>query len=601
MPVFAGNDDNDLERFFELYKGYLHGIGIDPSAVADNPAGWEKAMGILHACLTGPAARWYDSNILGKRVKLRNILLRLAHGDEVAFKALLGNNVNCPANTWANGAVALMVNGAGNSINNPVTNIWPNYAIEGNRDIWLNRTGMEFTNDPLNYNIVGGAAGLGVAIAGGAGVGQPYVIPAYPCHVLIKMRNEFPTQQNARRQLRSAELLGYGNDVLVNQFLRGLNNDCAIEAERIGAERDIEELVGLLERIEKRKAELRLGKERQENIQYQRDRQIIPEQLPPVSQEPDSYPDEGPNPFDDDRDDDRHLQQLFDYASGGPAPRNTLEQRLANKIAKRIAKAKERREDAELNRAMRELFLNDYDDPMDTFNAIRGVPIELVQELINLLKLADIRKIIQEIVYKILENYESAPQEQSEVQEEYLDPMAMDIDVAQLENSKDLLAINGNVNGIDRTQKYIYRGRVYQCITIIVELDRVKFLGFDSSLADNFEDIQCLADSCANVSWIQEEAVPELKLKANKSIKHSIAGASGLSETLGIVKNVSIELLPGCIIKEDLVVLKGYKHREIGLSRTCLKRYNYDIHESRKYIALTCNNIVPIIPDANRT
>ncbi|GBC00453.1 hypothetical protein RclHR1_38600001 [Rhizophagus clarus] len=165
---------------------------------------------------------------------------------------------------------------------------------------------MEFTNDPLNHNVVGGAAGGGVAIAGGAGVGQPYVIPAYPCHVLIKMRNDFPTQQNARRQLRfgnlfqenmpvrdfydkvrrSAELLGYGNDVLVNQFLRGLNDDCSIEAERIGAERDIEELVSLLERVEKRKAELRIGRERQENIRYQRDRQIILEQLPPVSQEP---------------------------------------------------------------------------------------------------------------------------------------------------------------------------------------------------------------------------------------------------------------------------------------------------------------------------
>src|SRR5579884_3638182 len=96
-------------------------------------------------------------------------------------------------------------------------------------------------------------------------------------------------------------------------------------------------------------------------------------------------------------------------------------------------------------------------------------------ELINCLKLADIRKIIQEIVYKILENYKSAPQEQPAVQEEYLGPMAMDIDVARLENTKDLLAINGNVNGVN---------------------------------------IQCLADSCANVSWIQEEAVPELKLKA---------------------------------------------------------------------------------------
>ncbi|GBB98472.1 hypothetical protein RclHR1_32390001, partial [Rhizophagus clarus] len=99
MPVFAENDDNDLERFFELYKCYIHSIGIDLLVVTGNPAGWEKAMGILRACLIGPAARWYDSNILGKRVKLRNILLHLAHGDEAAFKTLLGTNFNCPVNT----------------------------------------------------------------------------------------------------------------------------------------------------------------------------------------------------------------------------------------------------------------------------------------------------------------------------------------------------------------------------------------------------------------------------------------------------------------------------------------------------------------------
>ncbi|GBB86295.1 hypothetical protein RclHR1_12720002 [Rhizophagus clarus] len=143
--------------------------------------------------------------------------------------------------------------------------------------------------------------------------------------------------------------------------------------------------------------------------------------------------------------------------------------------------------------------------------------------------------------------------------------MAINIDVTWLENSKDLLAINGNVNGID---------------------------------------IQYLADFCANVFFIQEKAVSELKLKANKFIKHSITGASGPSETFGIVKNILIELLPGCIIKEDLVVLKGYKHREIGLSRACLKKYNYNVHESRKHIALICNDkdyFIPIISDTNRT
>ncbi|GES96235.1 hypothetical protein RCL_jg1182.t1 [Rhizophagus clarus] len=203
MPVFAGNDDDDLERFFELYKGYIHSIRIDPSAIASNPAGWEKAIGILRVCLTGLAARWYDTNILGKRIKLRNILLRAAHSDEAAFKALAGNAANYPVNTWINssGARNIMIpDGVGANI--LVTNIWSDYAIEGNRDIWLNHAGMKFTNDPLNHNVVGSAAGAGVAIAGGAGAGYPYVIPAYPCHVFIKIRNELPIQQNAGRQLR---------------------------------------------------------------------------------------------------------------------------------------------------------------------------------------------------------------------------------------------------------------------------------------------------------------------------------------------------------------------------------------------------------------
>ncbi|GBB99508.1 hypothetical protein RclHR1_35400001 [Rhizophagus clarus] len=192
MPVFAGNDDDDLERFFKLYKGYIHSIGIDPSAIASNPAGWEKVMGILCACLTGPSARWYNSNILKKRIKLRNILLHAAHGDEVAFKALAGNAANCPVNIWVNPS--------------------------GARHLVVHQ--LRFGN---------------------------------------LFQENMPVQDFYDKVRRSAELLGYGNDVLVNQFLRGLNDDCAIEAERIGAERDIEKLVGLLEQVEKRKAELRLG------------------------------------------------------------------------------------------------------------------------------------------------------------------------------------------------------------------------------------------------------------------------------------------------------------------------------------------------------
>ena len=81
-----------------------------------------------------------------------------------------------------------------------------------------------------------------------------------------------------------------------------------------------------------------------------------------------------------------------------------------------------------------------------------------------------------------------------------------------------------------------------------------------------------------------------------------INGVSGEERSLGVAKDILIELQAGCVIKEDLAVV-NYPHREIGLSRTCLRRYNYDIHESREHIALTCDNknfFIPIVPDKIR-
>ncbi|GBC16495.2 hypothetical protein RIR_jg32364.t1 [Rhizophagus irregularis DAOM 181602=DAOM 197198] len=50
-----------------------------------------------------------------------------------------------------------------------------------------------------------------------------------------------------------------------NQFLRGLNKENSIKSERIGVKRDIEELVNLLERVEKERTAP--GKERQDALQ----------------------------------------------------------------------------------------------------------------------------------------------------------------------------------------------------------------------------------------------------------------------------------------------------------------------------------------------
>jgi hypothetical protein len=190
------------------------------------------------------------------------------------------------------------------------------------------------------------------------------------------------------------------------------------------------------------------------------------------------------------------------------------------------------------------------------------------QDFLNLLELVDFRKIIRDILQDVLTQKEKIvemPEDMECNNDDYddnFDPMI--IDVARLDNSKDLLAVEGKVNG---------------------------------------SNIQCLADSCANLSFVQDDASNELGLVIDDSVKHNIAGASGTNRSLGIARDVLIELKEGCVIKEDLVVLADYPFREIGLSRACLKRYNYDVYESRGHLALTFDGkefFIPIIPDQHR-
>ncbi|PKY59175.1 hypothetical protein RhiirA4_514573, partial [Rhizophagus irregularis] len=150
-------------------------------------------------------------------------------------------------------------------------------------------------------------------------------------------------------------------------------------------------------------------------------------------------------------------------------------------------------------------------------------------DLLSLLRSADFRKLLREILQEELK-FASKNMEISEDQgqeEDIREDDPMDIDITRLENTKDLLALGGEVNGIS---------------------------------------IQCLADTCANASFIQRTAAEELGLVIDKSITHNISSAPGSGRTYGMVKGVSIKLTPDCVITEDLAVLDGYKYREIGLS-----------------------------------
>ena len=68
--------------------------------------------------------------------------------------------------------------------------------------------------------------------------------------------------------------------------------------------------------------------------------------------------------------------------------------------------------------------------------------------------------------------------------------------------------------------------------------------------------------------------------------------------------STSVTLAPECIIKTDFTVVEDYYIRELLLCRTTLRWYNYDLHESREHMAITCNEkhfFIPIVPDINRS
>ncbi|GET56650.1 hypothetical protein GLOIN_2v1790588 [Rhizophagus irregularis DAOM 181602=DAOM 197198] len=221
----------------------------------------------------------------------------------------------------------------------------------------------------------------------------------------------------------------------------------------------------------------------------------------------------------------------------------------SKRFPKRLQKAKDRRDDLELARAMRNLDLNDDAMDIDTNTAsfddlkivpdeeggfricavrIKMTPIKIPVKVtsskptlikavtkndsLSLLRSADFRKLLREILREELKSARKSteiPEDlvEEKQEEDIREDDPMDIDIARLENTKDLLALDGKVNGIA---------------------------------------IQCLADTCANASFIQREAAEELGLDIDKSITHNISGAPGSGRTFGMVKGVSIKLTPDC-------------------------------------------------------
>ncbi|EXX58409.1 hypothetical protein RirG_198280 [Rhizophagus irregularis DAOM 197198w] len=161
LPIFEGREDENFNQFIKLYKEYLHSFNINPADASGGPlASYEKVLSILRTCLKGHAAEWYDNNILGKNVRLRNILVLVTAA--------------APNHVLVANSVATQYQQGHNNAGNFMTEIWPDYEINrANNDIWRDRAGMELTDANLNFVT---AAGIIMNVSG-AGAGNPYIIP----------------------------------------------------------------------------------------------------------------------------------------------------------------------------------------------------------------------------------------------------------------------------------------------------------------------------------------------------------------------------------------------------------------------------------------
>ena len=187
-------------------------------------------------------------------------------------------------------------------------------------------------------------------------------------------------------------------------------------------------------------------------------------------------------------------------------------------------------------------------------------------ELQNLMELIDIKGIIQELVQKELARLGFINMRTTET---FVEPNIsetddpMDIDIARIENEKDLATIEGKIGDV--------------VVSIVI-------------------------DSASNQDIMPKIVADELGQKIDTSVAHSIRGVSGENKSLGTT-SASIKLASGCVIEIEPIVIDDYPIREIILGRPTLRRYNYDLHESRKHMVITYNEknfFIPIVPDKNR-
>lgn len=118
----------------------------------------------------------------------------------------------------------------------------------------------------------------------------------------------------------------------------------------------------------------------------------------------------------------------------------------------------------------------------------------------------------------------------------------------------------------------------------------------------NNQPVSVVLDSASNKDLMPRSIADKLGLKGNKDVSYNIRGVTGMDKFSESVETI-VSLAPECDIKTNFIIADKYQVPEIILGRSTLKRYNYDLFESKDHASITCNGknfFIPIVPDKNR-
>ena len=307
-PIYSGDIEEDFNIFAERFIGIIHGMGL---TIAGNA---EQIKGIFEGCLTGYARDWYNKHLLGKRWQLTNILNN--HGQNTMTNVRARTYMQL--NTFFSLVDLTRVHARLGAINAIALN-----ADTSERIIWplpdfitdWSLAGGEPTTNPINVPnnvVIAGNPIVFPTILVGEAIG--YMGSQFPTILEEKRQLRFGTLEQGNRPVRGfyndvtkyGKMLGFNKDVITNQFLRGLSYENQLEVECIGAEKTIDELIKILEKIENRKAEIKFGRNIKSYKHYgQHPLETKPELLPEIRIGETSFPPQPVNrPLD-------HLQKSY--------------------------------------------------------------------------------------------------------------------------------------------------------------------------------------------------------------------------------------------------------------------------------------------------